>query len=587
MLRLGKTIDYPSFSLDSGMSFTYHELDRSVYHEVVTANKLHLNDIALIFMGKSITYKNLIAQADRVADILASMNIRKGEMILLGSNSPQAVSILLACSKIGVGAMILTERTTKESFAHTVADIDIPLMFCSRDVYTCFSEDDAVDELSQVVILPYDTPIGDDATEKPFSLDASNVCTWDSFLNHRITERAEEIAGGYFPLTISASTGSNGAPKGIVMENKSYIAMKKMVRRARLGWHRGDVVASTLSVGVVSGTSFLLLVPLMMGMTVLQTPRIPGINPFGSFLESASKYLANIVVSPPSLWLAMIGSHPETVDFSNVKHAYTVGESLSASEYSAINGYLKRCHATDQLRNMYGMSEVNSTATFAPYNLIDPLCAGVAMPYCLISVFDHDTLEEKKFGETGEVFILTPAAMREYLYDPKETKQSFMRDDLGRKWVRTGDLGVMNERGELTILGRISQRHVTPQGNSIYPYMIENILLSEPSVGRIKMVNVTLGGKKTYALHIIPASKDFSQLANASENAMQVSDATEKVALVSDKALADCLFNKLKDSSVLPALPGLIKFRDSFPKNAGGKTDIKKLEEETDGFIYL
>ena len=562
LLRFGNTHDYASVALKSKDVMKYRDTDVSVYRTIVDENRNHPEDIAIIFRGHRITYRELLAQADLVSNILTSMNIRKGDIILLGANSPQAVSILLACSKIGAGVMILTTRTGPEQFAQTVADMDIPMMFCTGDVYTYFAESEAVDELAHVVILPFDLPIGGDSLADELHEGSSNVISWATFLNHKITETAEEVQGGYFPLTISASTGTTGAPKGIVMENRSFIALKKILERAGFCWNRGDILSATLSTGVATGTSLLLLVPLMMGLTVLQSPRYPNVNPFASYLDDAAFYKANILCAPPSLWISMINAHPEEVDLSCVKQAYTVGEPVSATEYDIINGFLQSNHASDRLRNMYGMSEINSIATYAADTVRSPLSAGVAVPYCTVVVCDHDTLHELPFGEAGEVFIHTPTAMKEYLYDPKETKELFVRDEFGEKWVRTGDLGILNRSGELTILGRIRQRFTAPDGSYIYPYMIETVLLKMPEVSRMKMVNIMQDGSPAYAIHVIP--KDLSEDA---------------------QRLAEKIYDSLSKCRSLTYLPRFIKIRGSFPKNQGGKVDMQQLAGETDGFI--
>lgn len=563
LLRFGNTQDYASVVLKSREVMRYRDTDVSVYRAIVDNNRQHPDDAALIFMGRKITYRELIAQADRVSDILTSMNIRKGDIILIGANSPQAVSIILACSRIGAGVMILTTRTSPEQFAQTIAEMDIPIMFCTGDVYTYFAESDSVDELARVVILPFDLPIGEDTSAAQFDEGKSNVISWDAFLNFTVTETAEEVQGGYFPLTVSASTGTTGAPKGIVMENRSFIALEKILRRAGFCWERGDIVSATLSTGVATGTSLLLLVPLIMGLTVLQSPRYPNVNPFASYLDNVALYKANIICAPPSLWLAMINAHPGEVDLSGVKQAYTVGEAISATEYDMINGFLQANHASDKLRNMYGMSEINSIATYAPDTLSSPVSAGVAVPYCTIVVCDHDTLRELPFGEAGEVFIHTPTAMREYLYDPKETKALFVRDEFGEKWVRTGDLGILSRNGELDILGRISQRFAAPDGSYIYPYMIESVLLKMPEVSRVKMVNIVHDGSPAYAVHVIP--KDMPEDA---------------------RSFAEKIYHALSASGLLTFLPKLISIRDSFPRNQGGKVDMRKLAQETDGFIF-
>ena len=562
LLRFGNTEDYASVVLKSKDVLKYQDTDISVYRAVVDGNRHNMEDTALIFMGRRITYRELIAQADRVSDILTSMNIRKGDIILLGANSPQAVSIILACSRIGASVMILTTRTSQDQFAQTISDIDIPIMFCTSDVYTYYAESNSMDELAHVVILPFDCPIGDDTSSLEFDERTSNVTHWDAFLNYRITETAEEVHGGYFPLTISASTGTTGAPKGIVMENKSFIALEKIIRRAGFCWNRGDIVSATLSTGVASGISMFLLVPLMMGLTVLQSPRYPNVNPFASYLENAALYKANILCAPPSLWVAMISAHPGEVDLSAVKQAYTVGEPISDTEYDIINGFLQSNHASDRLRNMYGMSEINSMATYATDTVRSTVSAGVAIPYSTVVICDHDTLCELPFGKAGEVFIHTPTAMKEYLYDPKETKELFVRDEFGEKWVRTGDLGILERGGELHLLGRINQRFEAPDGSRIYPYMIEAVLLKMPEVSRMKMVNILHDGSPTYAVHVIPK--------NLSED---------------PRHLAEKIFDALSKNGAIPFLPRFIKIRDSFPRNQGGKVDMQKLAMETDGFI--
>ena len=561
LLRFGNTEDYASVVLKTKDVLNYQDTDISVYRAVVDGNRQNMEDTALIFMGRRITYRELIAQADRVSDILTSMNIRKGDIILLGANSPQAVSIILACSRIGASVMILTTRTGPDQFAQTIADMDIPIMFCTSDVYTCFAESNSMDELAHVVILPFDRPIGDDASPSEFDEGTSNVTHWGAFLNCRITETAEEVHGGYFPLTVSASTGTTGAPKGIVMENKSFIALEKTLRRAGFCWNRGDIVSATLSTGVVSGISMFLLVPLMMGLTVLQSPRYPNVNPFASYLEDAAFYKANILCAPPSLWIAMISAHRGEVDLSAVRQAYTVGEAVSDTEYGMINGFLRSNHASDRLRNLYGMSETNSIATYAVDTLSSPVSAGVAVPYTSVVVCDHDSLCELPFGKAGEVFIHTPTAMKEYLYDPKETKELFVRDESGEKWVRTGDLGILERSGELRLLGRISHRFEAPDGSCIYPYMIEAVLQKMPEVSRVKMVNILHDGSPAYAVHVIP-----------------------KTPPEAPRQLAEKLFKALSESDAIPFLPRFIKIRDSFPGNQGGKVDMQKLAMETDGF---
>ena len=82
LLRFGNTEDYASVVLKSKDVLKYQDTDISVYRAVVDGNRHNMEDTALIFMGRRITYRELIVQADRVSDILTSMNIRKGDIMV-------------------------------------------------------------------------------------------------------------------------------------------------------------------------------------------------------------------------------------------------------------------------------------------------------------------------------------------------------------------------------------------------------------------------------------------------------------------------------------------------------------------------
>src|SRR5207302_8782412 len=80
-------------------------------------------------------------------------------------------------------------------------------------------------------------------------------------------------------------------------------------------------------------------------------------------------------------------------------------------------------------------------------------------------------------GEAGEVVIKGPTVMAGYLDDPDATAAALSEDG----WLRTGDLGVLDDRGYLRIVGRIKDMFIVG-GFNVYPDEDENALLRQPDV---------------------------------------------------------------------------------------------------------
>jgi acyl-CoA synthetase (AMP-forming)/AMP-acid ligase II len=88
-------------------------------------------------------------------------------------------------------------------------------------------------------------------------------------------------------------------------------------------------------------------------------------------------------------------------------------------------------------------------------------------------------------GETGEILLRGPSVMAGYLDDPKATDQALSPDG----WLRTGDLGVLDDRGYLRIVGRSKDMFIVG-GFNAYPAEIENRLLGHPDVQQAAVIGI-------------------------------------------------------------------------------------------------
>jgi long-chain acyl-CoA synthetase len=146
--------------------------------------------------------------------------------------------------------------------------------------------------------------------------------------------------------------------------------------------------------------------------------------------------------------------------------------------------------------------------------------------------------------------------MREYMHHPEETAQTLQRHADGLTWVRTGDLGTMDEQGFVYFKGRIKRMIVT-SGYNVYPAQLENILDAHELV----QMSCVIGVPDPYKMQKIKA---FIML---------------KPGLEPNEEKKQILFDYCKKNIAKYALPYDIEFRDALPKTLVGKVAYRELEQ--------
>lgn len=543
----------------AGFSFT-KPIDKSIYREILDFNQARMDKTALRFLGKEVTFAALYKQTDLVADLLYSHGLRKGDTILTCVNgTPQTVSLLLACSKLGITAMMLTPRTSDEQLSYAVYDLKIKYMFLTAAFFPLFVSMKATDDLKEVIIMPIDKTIGEDSNEEKKLSGASNVIRWSEFIDSPVTDEAVEAFGGDNVLAACSTTGSTGIPKFMLHTNKSYVALAHVCQEIWPEWKPGDLLFSIVPTFVATGISLVLLCPLALGLPILQEPRL---NPFETFITNLTTYHPRIVLATKSIWMSMAEMLREKkFDLSSITHAFTVGEVISEKELETVDGFLSHNGSPARLENMYGMSECNSILTYHFKGQKMGTSAGRAIPGAQVQVFDYSTHKECGPGEIGEVFFQTPMVMKEYMFNPKANQEFFIKDNLGETWGRTNDIGYILENGEIVICCRSKELFTNEKGESIFPFLIERVLVKDENVRRCKALGMVYQGHPALSVHLC---------LNHPED---------------PASLVKRLEAKLKSDKDVNILPDLYKIRDFFPISEAGKIDMVKMKAETDGFL--
>jgi fatty-acyl-CoA synthase len=194
----------------------------------------------------------------------------------------------------------------------------------------------------------------------------------------------------------------------------------------------------------------------------------------GAVLRAVAEHgITRTLLSPPQLYLLM--DHPEvtTTDLSSLQMLCYTGCPASPERLAdAVKIF------GEVLFQIYGTSEAAAISMLTPAEHADPeLRLTVGRPMAgEIRIRDEHDHTDLPAGATGEICVRSPFAMRGYVGDPELTART-VRDG----WVHTGDLGRVDERGYIHILGRVADV-IKTNGIKIQPLTVENTLMAHPDV---------------------------------------------------------------------------------------------------------
>ena len=536
------------------------ELNKTVYSVVKSTCKPEA--VALICDNLRIKYKHLLWYADKIAGRLWYKGLRPGDQVLaMMGNSVHAVAFFLACSKIGVGVQCYTENTNPEIIENVIKNTDTAFFFIMQGAYTKYADNECLDLLDEVVVLPYFYDGIDPTTSDDKIPTISNIIKWDDFMCGHVAD-VIEVKDGLYALNIMNTSGSTGKPKGILHTNYSHVAMAKIMADLDEPWKKGEKIYSLFPIYVATGISLSMLTPLMLGMTVVLTFETDN----ASFVEVLEKHKPEVVLSPKSMWLNLMNCEKD-LDLSCLKHLITAGEPIFEPEMNLFRQYLVKHGCLKIPDNAYGLSEFNSLITMTQGRKKELFSsAGFALPHIIITTLKIDEDRECDYNEPGEICAITPACMKKYQLNKNATREFFYKDDDNNVWGRTGDVGYVRENGEVVICCRQKEMFTDETGVSIYPFEIERIINKMPGITRSKVLKMELDGKKILAVHFSLDYKPGSQ---------------EELEEIYNKMLEAI---KAENAKILPKA---FKYRESFPLNKGGKMDMVGMALEQDGFFEI
>ena len=524
------------------------------------------NYIAFDFMGRSTTYKEMVANIHRCARSLKTIGIREGDKVTIAMpNCPQAIYLFYAVNLVGaISNMVhpLSSEKELEFYINESESVTVVTLDQFYHKFEAIRENTCVvnviiasvkDALSKPVRAGYMLTEGRKIRKIP---EDAPVIRWKEFMrlgkacfwNYTVKRTGDD------PAVILYSGGTTGTTKGILLTNRNFNALSQQILATNPMFRVGDRMLSAMPLFHGFGLGVCIHSMLTNGGRCVLVPRFTA----ESYAKLITKYKCNFIAGVPTLYEALLRlPHMENADMSSLKGVFSGGDSLSVELKKKFDKFLYDHKATIQVREGYGTTETVTACCLTPAHMYKEGSIGLPFPDTFIKIVKPGTDEELPYGEEGEILLAGPTVMKEYIKHPEETAQTLRRHADGLTWVYTGDLGVMDDEGFIYFRGR-SKRMIISSGYNIYPAQLENIL----DANELIHMSCVIGVPDDYRMEVVKAF-------------VMLKPGVPKTEETRQEIFAYCRKHIAKYS-----LPKEIEFRDELPKTLVGKVAYRVLEEE-------
>jgi long-chain acyl-CoA synthetase len=182
-----------------------------------------------------------------------------------------------------------------------------------------------------------------------------------------------------------------------------------------------------------------------------------------------------------------------------IKIAISGGDKIAPATLERVNTCFERSGCRSGLRVGYGSTELGGSIAVMPY--YDPHNTeldwhaegnvGYVLANCVAKVVNPETMEELPYGEDGELLVHSQSQMQCYLGKPEQTKEVTWLAPDGVIWIRMGDRGHLTSDGTFCFGGRFKRSIMRPDGHTVHPAPIENVILQHDAVLDCAVVGLT------------------------------------------------------------------------------------------------
>lgn len=544
----------------------------SIYEYMWDNNKDYPSDIAINYMGRKITYKELFENIDKTASAFIKAGVKEKEIVTVALPSiPEALYCVYALNKIGAVANMIHPLAGKKETLNYLNEVKSRVAVIFDGAYDTIVNDIDKTSVEKVVVaspadsLPVTLKIAYGLKVKKPQLDGKRFVDWKSFVRDGKGITIRNAKKDCHEMAIISHTGgTTGEPKGVMCTDsninaliyQSFCCFKHDERQ-----HRSLVVLPPfVNYSLVQS----MLEMLYLGYTVILLPKYEP----EKIWEYFRKYKPNVVLSIPAYWEMLLDEKgAKGTDLSCFEQIYYGGEAMAEKTEKAIDSVLKCYGSKIELLKGLGSTEFMSVASQTYPWCNDVGSVGIPLVFVNCKIVEPETTEELSYDKEGEICFTGPTLMLGYYNNVEATNEIVKVHSDGKMWLHTGDLGYITEDGVIFVTGRIKRIIMTKgrdgQVTKLFPNRIEKAIYSHQSVETCCVIGIPDKERINFP-------KAYIVLKQKSVNDIDEERIRKEITEICRQNLPDYM------------VPDEVEIVNDLPRTPRGKVDYRALEQETD-----
>jgi long-chain acyl-CoA synthetase len=545
-----------------------------------TQRQKYPNEYIMRFLETWMTYEEAGKLIDVMATALYKLGIREGDVIaILLPNCFQYVIVFYACVKLGAIATGINPTYKPLEVLHHLDVTDAKVLIVLDALY-----EELVAPIIEKKKLEFiiSTNIADLATGLGFKrvlgkllgkIPKGKVDFEPSYKFKDLIRTEDNLPDVKFdptshPATYIMTGGTTGVPKATVLTHFNLVSNVRQVVEIFGGEQPGMGDIGALPLFHSFAMTAVMNVAIGIGGWMMLFPRPP---PTEEFLKEVDKIEApkGLAYAGAEILFKRIADFPQLDKFPDLMGKFRLNVSGAGPLHAPVRDAFEK-NTGGRIVEGYGLSEASPVVSAGNLFEESPIgTIGMPLPGTDWAIFDTnaptledgpiaDGLPNSKYGEehSGELCVCGPQVMKEYLNQPEETKQTLQEWD-GRIWLRTGDIGFMNDDGTVALRDRKKQL-IKLAGHSVFPTEVETMLMKNEAVSEAAVAGLP-----------DPEGK-VGEITKA-----WVALKPEYVGKISEEELISWTEENLTKWKC----PAIIEFIDEIPKNIMGKVERRTLQE--------
>ena len=523
----------------------------TAYEYLKTQNANRLDYLAIDSEVGCFTYSELFARIDATAKALWTMDIRKGKNVLsMFPVLPHESFLFYGIDAVGAALCQISPMYTAAEVCNYANRIDADLFFVFDFILTPEMERMVYEntKVRHIIVVNFMPLQGRDA--RTMSWDAFMDLGQDVTLPEINRDPAKDV------LFFASTGGTTGEPKSVMLTDDSFNLAIHQYISSPLPYKPGQRCLRMFAIysGAISVANHHM--PMCCGMESVLRNFKSGIEEIPEMVYADKPN--HLILIPQFFELMEQSKLLADQDLSYIVHAGCGGVPITAQFEDRVYDFFKKHGINTFLGYGWGCTESATLGTIrTSFETSRQGRVGVPFVNTVVAAFDLETGKECTYGQEGELCISSPGMMLGYYNAPEQTAKSLQVHADGKRWLHTGDLGMVDKEGFVSISGRLTRMILVSANIKIYPAAIEAEIAKVPGVEDVVFCAVPKGdGFFTPVCYIVPENN---------EEAETVKAAVEQF----------CAMKFAEDTR-----PKRVFIKEQLPLNKGNKPDILLLEKE-------